>query len=118
MLKIILKILLNIIETVCILVIFFASIIVHKYASSGEGTFAKEEVLFFLGLIFIIFLILRLLAIKLSVKMQSAVVILYLFLLYYVRFSPIFTNHILYHLTFFGFLSLIIITLINLYRHP
>lgn len=110
------KIFLNFIETVCILIIFLLSILVHKYASSGDGTFAKEEILFFMSLIFIISLILRLLAIKLPLKIQSAIVILYIFLLYYVRFSAMFTNHVIYHLTFFGIFSLIIIILINLYR--
>lgn len=108
------KILLNFMETICIPIILLLSISVNIYQS--DGIFNKEKVLLFWMYIFIIFLILRALATKLSLKIQLTLVVLYIFLLYYVRFSTMFINHVMYHLTFFGIFSLIIITLINLYR--
>ncbi len=114
------RVLLILIETICITIVFFLGlclgIVFNMYDTDRK--YQKEEILALWMCIVIIFLFLRLLARNASVKIQLAIVILYLFLLYYVRFSGMFTSHVLFHLTFFGTLSLIIISLMSLYRRP
>ncbi len=116
------RVLLILIETICITIIFFFGLVfclsLNMFEYETGGRFEKEEMLAYSMYVVVIFLFLRVLARNASVKIQSVIVLSYLFVLYYVRFSGMFTSHILSHLTMFGTLSLIIISLMSLYRRP